>query len=122
MYREARYARNLRRPDEVHRMVVARRLLRDPHGAARGRERSGRDELHRARASRRRAISAAPYPHTSAGLLRVRAEAGRRAAHAGQSLSDMRQGDADVLRVRPRGGGARQEARAFSVILGEGRG
>ncbi len=34
MYREARYARIYDGPDEVHRMVVARRLLRDPHGAA----------------------------------------------------------------------------------------
>ncbi len=33
MYREARYARIYDGPDEVHRMVVARRLLRDP-GAA----------------------------------------------------------------------------------------
>jgi alkylation response protein AidB-like acyl-CoA dehydrogenase len=33
MYREARYARIYDGPDEVHRMVVARRLLRDPHGA-----------------------------------------------------------------------------------------
>ncbi|MPY92039.1 MAG: acyl-CoA dehydrogenase [Acidimicrobiia bacterium] len=33
MYREARYARLYDGPDEVHRMVVARRLLRDP-GAA----------------------------------------------------------------------------------------
>ncbi|MGH0029454.1 MAG: acyl-CoA dehydrogenase family protein [Myxococcota bacterium] len=33
MYREARYARIYDGPDEVHRMVVARRLLRDPrHG------------------------------------------------------------------------------------------
>src|SRR6266849_2433654 len=31
MYREARYARIYDGPDEVHRMVVARRLLRDPH-------------------------------------------------------------------------------------------
>jgi alkylation response protein AidB-like acyl-CoA dehydrogenase len=34
MYREARYARIYDGPDEVHRMVVARRLLRDPVGAA----------------------------------------------------------------------------------------
>src|SRR5712692_8199523 len=34
MYREARYARLYDGPDEVHRMVVARRLLRDPCGAA----------------------------------------------------------------------------------------
>lgn len=34
MYREARYARIYDGPDEVHRMVVARRLLRDPTGAA----------------------------------------------------------------------------------------
>jgi acyl-CoA dehydrogenase len=34
MYREARYARLYDGPDEVHRMVVARRLLRDPFGAA----------------------------------------------------------------------------------------
>ncbi|MCY3965679.1 MAG: acyl-CoA dehydrogenase family protein [Acidobacteria bacterium] len=33
MYREARYARIYDGPDEVHRMVVARRLCRDPHGA-----------------------------------------------------------------------------------------
>jgi acyl-CoA dehydrogenase len=33
MYREARYARIYDGPDEVHRMTVARRLLRDP-GAA----------------------------------------------------------------------------------------
>jgi alkylation response protein AidB-like acyl-CoA dehydrogenase len=32
MYREARYARIYDGPDEVHRMVVARRLLRDPVG------------------------------------------------------------------------------------------
>jgi alkylation response protein AidB-like acyl-CoA dehydrogenase len=32
MYREARYARIYDGPDEVHRMVVARRLLRDPFG------------------------------------------------------------------------------------------
>jgi alkylation response protein AidB-like acyl-CoA dehydrogenase len=33
MYREARYARIYDGPDEVHRMVVARRLMRDPfHG------------------------------------------------------------------------------------------
>ncbi len=32
MYREARYARLYDGPDEVHRMVVARRLLRDPVG------------------------------------------------------------------------------------------
>jgi alkylation response protein AidB-like acyl-CoA dehydrogenase len=32
MYREARYARIYDGPDEVHRMVVARRLLRDPYG------------------------------------------------------------------------------------------
>ena len=33
MYREARYARIYDGPDEVHRMVVARRLIRDPiHG------------------------------------------------------------------------------------------
>ena len=30
MYREARYARLYDGPDEVHRMVVARRLVRDP--------------------------------------------------------------------------------------------
>ena len=30
MYREARYARNYDGPDEVHRMVVARNLLKDP--------------------------------------------------------------------------------------------
>jgi acyl-CoA dehydrogenase len=34
MYREARYARIYDGPDEVHRMTVARRLLRDPLGAA----------------------------------------------------------------------------------------
>jgi alkylation response protein AidB-like acyl-CoA dehydrogenase len=34
MYREARYARIYDGPDEVHRMVVARRLLRDPYGGA----------------------------------------------------------------------------------------
>jgi len=34
MYREARYARIYDGPDEVHRMTVARRLLRDPIGAA----------------------------------------------------------------------------------------
>ncbi|MDJ0851282.1 MAG: acyl-CoA dehydrogenase family protein [Myxococcota bacterium] len=33
MYREARYARIYDGPDEVHRMVVSRRLLRDPYGA-----------------------------------------------------------------------------------------
>jgi len=33
MYREARYARIYDGPDEVHRMVVARRLLRDPANA-----------------------------------------------------------------------------------------
>ncbi len=33
MYREARYARIYDGPDEVHRMVVARRLCRDPYGA-----------------------------------------------------------------------------------------
>jgi acyl-CoA dehydrogenase len=33
MYREARYARIYDGPDEVHRMVVARRLLRDPYGS-----------------------------------------------------------------------------------------
>jgi acyl-CoA dehydrogenase len=33
MYREARYARIYDGPDEVHRMVVARRLLKDPDGA-----------------------------------------------------------------------------------------
>ena len=32
MYREARYARIYDGPDEVHRMVVARRLLKDPVG------------------------------------------------------------------------------------------
>jgi alkylation response protein AidB-like acyl-CoA dehydrogenase len=32
MYREARYARLYDGPDEVHRMVVARRLLKDPVG------------------------------------------------------------------------------------------
>ncbi len=32
MYREARYARIYDGPDEVHRMVVARRLLKDPFG------------------------------------------------------------------------------------------
>ena len=32
MYREARYARIYDGPDEVHRMVVARRLMRDPVG------------------------------------------------------------------------------------------
>ena len=32
MYREARYARIYDGPDEVHRMVVAKRLLRDPYG------------------------------------------------------------------------------------------
>jgi acyl-CoA dehydrogenase len=31
MYREARYARIYDGPDEVHRMVVARRLMRDPY-------------------------------------------------------------------------------------------
>ncbi len=30
MYREARYARIYDAPDEVHRMVVARRLIKDP--------------------------------------------------------------------------------------------
>ena len=30
MYREARYARIYDGPDEVHRMVVARRLVKDP--------------------------------------------------------------------------------------------
>ena len=34
MYRDARYARLYDGPDEVHRMVVARRLLRDPVGAS----------------------------------------------------------------------------------------
>jgi len=34
MYREARFARIYDGPDEVHRMVVARRLLRDPVNAA----------------------------------------------------------------------------------------
>jgi acyl-CoA dehydrogenase len=34
MYREARYARLYDGPDEVHRMVVARRLLRDPIAGA----------------------------------------------------------------------------------------
>ena len=33
MYREARYARIYDGPDEVHRMIVARRLLKDPNGA-----------------------------------------------------------------------------------------
>ena len=33
MYREARYARIYDGPDEVHRMVVARRLLKDPQAA-----------------------------------------------------------------------------------------
>jgi alkylation response protein AidB-like acyl-CoA dehydrogenase len=33
MYREARYARIYDGPDEVHRMVVARRLLKDPGSA-----------------------------------------------------------------------------------------
>ncbi len=33
MYREARYARLYDGPDEVHRMVVARRLVRDPYDA-----------------------------------------------------------------------------------------
>jgi alkylation response protein AidB-like acyl-CoA dehydrogenase len=33
MYREARYARIYDGPDEVHRMTVARRILRDPVGA-----------------------------------------------------------------------------------------
>jgi alkylation response protein AidB-like acyl-CoA dehydrogenase len=33
MYREARFARIYDGPDEVHRMVVAKRLLRDPIGA-----------------------------------------------------------------------------------------
>ena len=31
MYREARYARIYDGPDEVHRMTVARRLLKDPY-------------------------------------------------------------------------------------------
>jgi alkylation response protein AidB-like acyl-CoA dehydrogenase len=30
MYREARYARIYDGPDEVHRMTVARRLVKDP--------------------------------------------------------------------------------------------
>jgi alkylation response protein AidB-like acyl-CoA dehydrogenase len=34
MYREARYARIYDGPDEVHRMVVARELLKDPYGGA----------------------------------------------------------------------------------------
>ena len=34
MYREARYARIYDGPDEVHRMTVARRLLKDPIGNA----------------------------------------------------------------------------------------
>jgi alkylation response protein AidB-like acyl-CoA dehydrogenase len=34
MYREARYARIYDGPDEVHRMTVARRLLKDPVGNA----------------------------------------------------------------------------------------
>jgi alkylation response protein AidB-like acyl-CoA dehydrogenase len=34
MYREARYARIYDGPDEVHRMVVARRLLKDPRAYA----------------------------------------------------------------------------------------
>ena len=34
MYREARYARIYDGPDEVHRMVVARRLIKDPVGNA----------------------------------------------------------------------------------------
>src|SRR5262249_60720118 len=34
MYREARYARIYDGPDEVHRMVVARRLLKDPGSRA----------------------------------------------------------------------------------------
>ncbi len=33
MYREARYARIYDGPDEVHRMVVARNLLKDPSSA-----------------------------------------------------------------------------------------
>ncbi len=33
MYREARYARIYDGPDEVYRMVVARRLLKDPGSA-----------------------------------------------------------------------------------------
>jgi alkylation response protein AidB-like acyl-CoA dehydrogenase len=36
MYREARYARIYDGPDEVHRMVVARRRLRDPYGGTPG--------------------------------------------------------------------------------------
>ncbi len=32
MYREARYARIYDGPDEVHRMNVARRILKDPYG------------------------------------------------------------------------------------------
>ena len=32
MYREARYARIYDGPDEVHRMVVARSLVKDPFG------------------------------------------------------------------------------------------
>jgi alkylation response protein AidB-like acyl-CoA dehydrogenase len=32
MYREARFARIYDGPDEVHRMVVARRLMKDPFG------------------------------------------------------------------------------------------
>ncbi|MEL0193247.1 MAG: acyl-CoA dehydrogenase family protein [Halieaceae bacterium] len=34
MYREARYARIYDGPDEVHRMTVAKRLLKDPTGNA----------------------------------------------------------------------------------------
>jgi alkylation response protein AidB-like acyl-CoA dehydrogenase len=34
MYREARHARIYDRPDEAHRMVVARRLIKDPVGNA----------------------------------------------------------------------------------------
>jgi alkylation response protein AidB-like acyl-CoA dehydrogenase len=33
MYREARYARIYDGPDEVHREVVARKLVRDPQSA-----------------------------------------------------------------------------------------
>ena len=34
MYREARFARIYDGPDEVHRMVVARKLIKDPIGNA----------------------------------------------------------------------------------------
>jgi len=96
-------------------MVVARRLLRDPHGAAPWRERSVETSYTSARAlAQARDLRRAVPAHVAQDLLRVRAEAERPRGAQRQSLSDMRQGTPTCLRVPTTGLGSSTRSRARS--------